>query len=184
MKALALVVLGACSLHVDYTGTTYQCGANGECPADYACVGGYCLPDQAQGTTCSLDVASGATHTCAVRIDGTVWCWGANDNGQLGDNSTMERSEPVQVINVTGATAVVAGGAHSCALVAGGAVKCWGDNSGGQLGDGTEADSKTAVDVKNIAGATELAAGDAHTCALVGDVVECWGANGAGQIGD
>ena len=80
-SGLIALVAGACSLNVDYTGTLYQCGPAGECPSNYTCVGGFCLPDEAQGTTCALEVTAGQSHTCAVRTDGQVWCWGNIDQG-------------------------------------------------------------------------------------------------------
>ena len=184
MKVLAILCVAACSLNADYTGTVYQCGVHGECPADYACVGGFCLPESAAGTTCAIDVATGKDHTCAVRDDGTVWCWGRNDRGQLGDQSTMDAVAPVKVVGLAvAATAVFAGATHTCALGGDGSVWCWGENAHGQLGDGTVADSRTPIQAKTPAGVTSLALGDHHSCALAGDVF-CWGGDEDHQLGD
>jgi len=84
-------------------------------------------------------VSAGGSHTCAVKSDNTVWCWGLNAEGQLGNNSTSSSSYPVQVRGnnnsglLAGVTQVSAGEYFSCA-VAGGYAYCWGDNSYGQLG--------------------------------------------------
>jgi alpha-tubulin suppressor-like RCC1 family protein len=72
----------------------------------------------------------------ALRKDGTVWAWGGNDKGQLGDGTTTGRATPVQVSGLTGVTAMAAGYSHSLALRGDGTVWCWGDNEAGQLGDG------------------------------------------------
>src|SRR5262245_58372544 len=98
---LALLVAG-CSLNVDYTGTLYKCGPHDECPDGYICDEGYCVPNMPPiGGTCSLSVAAGAEHACSLRADGTVWCWGRNDYGQLGvDQSATDRDEAVQVANL------------------------------------------------------------------------------------
>jgi alpha-tubulin suppressor-like RCC1 family protein len=176
------VIASACSLNVDYTGTLYRCGDGGTCPDGYTCLDGFCVPTGPQGTRCSTFVEAGEQHACAIRDDGTVWCWGRNDDGQLGDGTATDRDLPVQVANITGATHVVGGAAHSCAIHSGGMVSCWGTNDFGQLGDNTTTDNRTPV-VAQIAGATDIVAGFHHTCALVGTQMQCWGANGAGQLG-
>lgn len=130
-------------------------------------------------------LAAGYGYTCAVAADATVACWGNNDNGQLGDGTTTNRSIAAPVSGIVGATAVSAGQYHACALVAGGAVKCWGANDSGQLGNGATQASTTPVDVTGLVGATAIAAGENHTCALVADgAVKCWGSNHDHQLGD
>lgn len=78
---------------------------------------------------------SSARHTCALRDDGGLWCWGANDHGQLGDGSTDTRLVPVLV--ATDVVSVSAGAASTCAAWRDGSIQCWGRNDQGQLGDGT-----------------------------------------------
>src|SRR5207249_2808070 len=75
-------------------------------------------------------LSAGTFHTCAVRADGTVWCWGDNGFEQLGVAEMGPRSTPVQVRFLSGAVvSVAAGGQHTCALLANGTVECWGDGS-------------------------------------------------------
>ncbi|RYZ44304.1 MAG: RCC1 repeat-containing protein, partial [Myxococcaceae bacterium] len=84
-----------------------------------------------------VDIAAGNEHSVAVKADGTVWAWGRNDLGQLGDNTTTQRLKPVKVSGLTGVMAVAAGYRYSLALKTDGTVWAWGDNASGKLGDGT-----------------------------------------------
>ncbi len=80
-------------------------------------------------------VSAGSAHTCALQYGGAVYCWGANDMGQLGlGNTSTEVGYPMQVQNLSGVTLTSLGGSHSCALVKDGSIACWGDNTNGQLG--------------------------------------------------
>jgi alpha-tubulin suppressor-like RCC1 family protein len=127
----------------------------------------------------------GSTH-CAVLTSGAVKCWGFNANGQVGDNSTVNRSVPTQVIGVeSGAIGVSVGAYGSCALLATGGVKCWGANTNGGVGDGTKTARYTATQVTGLTtGVTAIAAGANHACALIAGGVKCWGSNGTGSVGD
>jgi alpha-tubulin suppressor-like RCC1 family protein len=134
-------------------------------------------------------VAAGLIHTCALLDEGQVYCWGDNEDGQLGDSNTLSSLWPIPVGTpndpINTATAIASGGYHSCALLAGGTIKCWGYNASGQLGDGTTTTSTTPVTVTGISTATAIAAGDQHTCALLADgTVKCWGVNNVGQLGN
>ncbi len=82
-------------------------------------------------------ITAGDSHTCALLTSGTVWCWGANWYGQLGDGTTTNRLTPVPVSGLSGVSAIAAGYGHTCALLTSGTVWCWGNNGYGQLGDGT-----------------------------------------------
>lgn len=88
---------------------------------------------------------SSARHTCALRDDGELWCWGANDHGQLGDGSTDTRLVPVRV--AADVVAVSAGAVSTCAAHRDGSIRCWGLNDQGQLGDGTLAPRSTPTPV-------------------------------------
>ena len=129
-------------------------------------------------------IAAGYFHTCALLADHTVWCWGQNGDGQLGNGTRTSPLTPVQVSGISTATAITVGDQHSCAILANGTVWCWGDNYRGQLGDGTRLGWSTPVPVVGISAATAVVAGDYHTCAVLADrTVWCWGANDWGQLG-
>ena len=140
--------------------------------------------------SCSLaativQVAAGDYHTVVLKSDGTVWAWGDNSYGELGDGTTMPRPAPVQVSGLTGVTAIAAGCQHTVALKSDGTVWAWGDNYYGELGDGTTTQRLTPVQVPGLTGVTAIAAGSGHTVALKTDgTVWAWGLNYYGQLGD
>ncbi len=82
-------------------------------------------------------VGAGGKHNCLTRKDGTVYCWGFNDFGQLGPSSESDSAVPVQIPGLEDMREVVAGDQHACALYGDGRVACWGGNEAGQLGQGT-----------------------------------------------
>jgi alpha-tubulin suppressor-like RCC1 family protein len=132
----------------------------------------------------TVSIRSG--HGCALLDSGAVKCWGMNDSGQLGDNSTSERHTPVDVVGLqSGVIAIAAGEAHTCALMSDSTVKCWGSNLYGALGDGTTIDQHTPHEVPGLTGVAAISAGYQHNCALLesGDV-QCWGNGDLGRLGD
>jgi alpha-tubulin suppressor-like RCC1 family protein len=135
-------------------------------------------------------VETGFYHSCALTAGGGVACWGDNGWGQLGDDSTLNRSTPVAVQGLaSGAEELAAGQSHSCARLVSGRVLCWGFNGNGELGDGTTSDHPTPAEVSGTAGnaasAAPIAGGDQHTCTLTpAGGVQCSGANAYGQLGD
>ena len=139
------------------------------------------------GVTC---VATGDNHSLARKSDGTVWAWGGNGAGQLGDGTTMERHTPVQVRNLSGVTAVASGAEYSLVLKSDGTVWAWGSNGLGQLGDGTNTDRHAPVRVISLSGVTGIAAHALHSLALritappFDGIVRAWGWNFSGQLGD
>jgi alpha-tubulin suppressor-like RCC1 family protein len=137
------------------------------------------------------DVSTGFLHTCALKSDGTLWCWGCTDSAQLGDGVVDKDAgvpSPKQVTALgTDVAEVRVGGRHSCARKTDGTLWCWGDNENGQIGDGSTGPPQTApAQVTALATATaRIAAGDQHTCALKNDgTLWCWGRNVEGQLGD
>jgi alpha-tubulin suppressor-like RCC1 family protein len=135
------------------------------------------------------EVAEAAVHdhACARLRDGTLWCWGQNDSGQVGDGTRSDRHEPVHVADDVATFAL--GREHSCAVVTDGSVQCWGSNDDGQLGLGNHAARRKRPEpvpglpmtMVRLASSTTAK----HTCALTADGrVWCWGANDRGQLGD
>jgi alpha-tubulin suppressor-like RCC1 family protein len=124
--------------------------------------------------------AAGVAHTCAsVGAANLVWCWGANDSGQLGyagaDAPMPQPALARDGTQLAGVSALAGGRAHSCALL-GDHVSCWGRNVEGQLGGGNTAPSTVPVDVAGLGAVTAIAAGGDRACALVGGAAWCWGA--------
>jgi len=174
-------------------------GPEGNCPGEFYCAeDGRCYRGQPpQEPQCGRpecqvrSLTAGEEHTCVVRRDGDVWCWGANNEHQLGDDGTDNSAQPVRVMNLNGAKEVAAGDAHTCARVGGGDVYCWGANDLNQLGPGDG--SQTLRKVEGVSNVIQLAAGRNHTCAKVSSEpsgnndtaheVYCWGANEKGQLG-
>jgi alpha-tubulin suppressor-like RCC1 family protein len=131
-------------------------------------------------------IAVGDSHSCAI-VKGGAQCWGANDFGRLGNNSTVSSSSPVNVDGLTSGTGVqsiVAGYLHTCAIINGGA-QCWGKNNYGQLGDGTTNDSSIPKPVVGLSsGVQSITVGYYHTCAIVSGAAKCWGYNYNNSLGD
>jgi len=133
-------------------------------------------------------------HVLALKKDGTVWAWGLNNAGQLGDGTTTNRATPVQVANLNQVVAIAAGGmgwyrspmgGHSLALKADGTVWAWGLNNAGQLGDGTTTNRATPVQVSSLTDVVLIGAGAFHSVAVKKDgTVWAWGGNVYGELGD
>lgn len=130
-------------------------------------------------------VSAGAAHTCAVGSEDRAYCWGANDDGQLGDGSNAGNSRPIRVVGGLAFATVSAGEAHTCAITTTGTAYCWGMNDRGQLGDGSTNGSITPVAVAGGLSFTSISAGHGHTCGLATDGTGyCWGSNTRGELGD
>lgn len=124
-------------------------------------------------------------HSMALKRDGTVWTWGSNIYGGLGNGTTNSTTGPVQVTSLTGVKQISAGGWHSVALKEDGTVWVWGWNMDGQVGDGTTVDKTSPIQVPGLTGVVKIAAGIYHVLALKSDgTVWAWGDNISGQIGN
>jgi alpha-tubulin suppressor-like RCC1 family protein len=142
------------------------------------------VPIQVTGLSNVIQIAAGATSAMAVRVQGrrggvvrTVWTWGNNGVGQLGDGTTTDSAAPVEVsgINAPSITAISAGGSFSMVLGSDGSVWGWGENSGGELGDGTETNELRPVEIL-VGAVTGISAGQSDALALFrGGSVLAWG---------
>jgi len=135
-------------------------------------------------------IAAGTDTTCALKDDGTVWCWGGNAGGQLGNGTITTRSwVPVQVEAIDSAVAIAAGGdwifngpsgeayLFNCAVLRDGDVQCWGRTPGGP--------SAVPVFVSGVHDAVAVAGGLRHACAVRNrGPILCWGRNDEGQLGN
>ncbi|MFE7600954.1 RCC1 domain-containing protein [Streptomyces sp. NPDC057494] len=131
------------------------------------------------------EIGAGCDFGVALREDGTVWTWGRNHEGQLGNGTTTNRSTPQRVPGLENIVAVRPGCRHTLALTADHTVKAWGKGSGGELGNDTTERSTTPVDVRQLDDVAEVFAGPYHNFALLDDgSVRAWGENWAGQLGD
>jgi alpha-tubulin suppressor-like RCC1 family protein len=126
-------------------------------------------------------IAAGGAHNLLLRDDGTLWAWGDNEYGQLGDGTTLSRSAPVMVL--TGVKAIGAGAHYSFAIRSDDSLWAWGNNSAGQLGDGTYDDRTTPVRV--LTSVRTVAGGQSHSLAIRLDgTLWSWGSSQYGQLGD
>lgn len=131
-------------------------------------------------------IAQGYYHSLGLGSDGSLWAWGNNQYGQLGNNSTVSRSGPVQTAILSEVAAVAAGVRYSLALKQDGTVWAWGQNDKGELGDGTVQARHVPVQVAGLSGMTRIAgAVGYHALGLKDDgTVRAWGLNESGQLGD
>lgn len=130
-------------------------------------------------------VAAGDKHNVALKSDGTVWTWGDNSFGQLGDETATNRYTPAQVSGITDVTAITAGYSYTAALKSDGTVWVWGKNVRLDQADVGKIKTNTPMKVDGLASVVALAAGDNHTVALKSDgTAWAWGCNDFGQLGD
>ncbi len=131
-------------------------------------------------TTWKAVAASDGGHTCAIRTDDTLWCWGRNDVGQIGDGTNTMRTSPVRVGTATWKS-VVTGYDHTCGIRSDDTLWCWGRNTDGEVGDGTTTNRTTPVRVGTATWKT-VAGGSYHTCGTrTNDTLWCWGGNTSGR---
>ncbi|WP_445258251.1 cutinase family protein [Nocardioides aurantiacus] len=128
-------------------------------------------------------VAAGSLSTCGVQTDGTAWCWGANDFGQLGQGSTTDRSVPTRTGLSSSWVGLSVGWTQTCGWRSDRVALCWGDNRSGQLGTGGTTASLVPVALPG-SGWTGVSTGNAQSCGVRADGTWCWGAGAMGQLGN
>lgn len=128
-------------------------------------------------------LSTGGDSSCALIVDGTVQCWGSNNEGQLGDGTTVDRSTPTNVVGVENAVGISVGAFVACATGEDSLALCWGRNLFGTLGEGTSSRRVAPVLTPNVISA--ITSGARHSCGLGknGELL-CWGDNSRGQLGD
>lgn len=130
-------------------------------------------------------VSVGGLHTAIVKADGSIWTWGANDSGQLGNQLFDSSDAPVQAASILTAIDVAAGENHNAAIDYDGKIWTWGNNAFGQLGNGNTLNSSSPTHVPGFSAGIAVAAGANHSLALKSDkTLWAWGNNESGQLGD
>ena len=145
-------------------------------------------PARVLGTSGWVDISSGGEHTCALRADGFVECWGINTSaGQLGDRSPLtHRGVPGVILDSLRYTTLSAGTSTTCGRASNGAPRCWGGNVYGALGNGDRSVVPEPSPVANLgSGFTSFSGGGQHMCAINTEQrLFCWGDKKFGQIGN
>jgi len=131
-----------------------------------------------------IAISAGYNSACALKSDGTIWCWGDNHSGQLGTNVSNSFSQyAVKVSGISTAVGVSVGTSFACASLSNGKVNCWGT---GILGHGTNSSSTAPVEVAGISTATTaISVGHSHACVvLASGSIKCWGTAASGELGN
>ncbi|MGH9189918.1 MAG: RCC1 domain-containing protein [Acidimicrobiales bacterium] len=190
-KVVALAAGRIHSLAVRSDGTVWAWGGNDDADGMFTGqTGSDTGPDQtrpvmvADLTDVQVVAAGNGDYSLAVRSNGTVWAWGDNSRGQLGDGTTGTRWKPAPVPGLGRIVKVAGSATHTVAVDADGTVWSWGENGAGALGDGTTASRLSPVKL-DLPAATSVACGLHHTLARTRDgAVWAWGDNSDGQLGD
>ncbi|MGG7036088.1 MAG: T9SS type A sorting domain-containing protein, partial [Flavobacterium sp.] len=140
------------------------------------------------GTSTWKFVAAGTYHTLGIKTDGTLWAWGINSEGQLGDGTKIERNVPTQIGTVADWQSVSTSNNHNAAIKADGTLWTWGQHSWGKLGDGTYLEPTNPTPPTQVGTSTDwkiVSAGGEHTIAVkTNGTLWAWGYNGNGEYGD
>ena len=178
------------SLAVKRDGTVWAWGENTFRELGDGTTADHNVPVKVAGLEDIVAVAGGGgpdwtAYSLALKRDGTVWAWGRNANGELGDGTTDERTTPVQVTGLGGIVAVAGGWRHSLAVKSDGTLWTWGVVSSGSWGDGVFEVHSTPVLVVGLDGVVAATAGREHSLAVKNDgTVWAWGGNRLCQLGD
>ncbi len=182
VRAIAAGRSHTSSVRNDGTVWNWGTGSNGQLGDGNSGIGvGVVTPVQVAGLEGFTSIADGNGFVLALKSNGTVWGWGINNQGQLGDGTTVERPRPVQTSGLTNVTAVAAGRFYSLALKSDGTVWIWGFSG---LGSSTAVVRTVPVQLPGITNVTALAAGSGHALMLKSDkTVWAVGTNSRGELG-
>ena len=176
------------SIGVRANGTLWAWGSNGSGRlGDNTIIGRSSPVSVVGGFTDWIQASAGSVHSLGIRANGTLWGWGSNLNGRLGNNTITSRSSPVSVVGgFTDWVQASAGAAHSIGVRANGTLWAWGSNLNGRLGDGTTTSRSSPVSV--VGGFTDwiqASAGDSHSLGVrANGTLWAWGLNSFGRLGD
>ncbi len=134
---------------------------------------------------CWYKISAGVTHVLAIKGDGTLWAWGGNANGQLGNGTTTDKKIPTQIGTASNWASISAGNNYSMAIKTDGTLWAWGYNVDGQLGNGTTTNKTQPTQIGTATNWASVATGEGHTVAIKTDsTLWAWGSNVYGQLGD
>lgn len=143
-------------------------------------------PELVETTLRFTAISAGVTHSCAIAVDGSAWCWGGGYNsgrGFLGDGTLTQSAQPVAVAGGLRFKTISAGGGLTCALSTDDRAYCWG--KGGLVGDGGNADALSPHEVAGGYRFVSVSAGVSHACGVAADrAMYCWGDDSSGELGD
>lgn len=139
----------------------------------------------ATAVTTEVKIVAGENNTLMLREDGTVWAWGSNSSGELGNNTTINSEIPVEVLGLSNVIDIDASVLHNIALCEDGTVWTWGSNGYGQIGNGTRVKQLVPYQIEGIINAKSISAGRNYSTVVKEDgTVWTWGSNSYGQLGD
>ncbi len=182
-------------------GETGRCEASGYCSfADGTCADGWryddlassdlagvCVDNGVTPSECFAGLAGGGAHVCALKLDGTVWCWGSNSAYQQTDGLPIGTTMTAMAVpSLSDIDRIAAGQSFTCVRRSSDkTVQCFGSNASGQIGNGGAAGTQVPTAPTALGPVTEISAGRDHACAITtGGAVYCWGSGGDGQVGD
>lgn len=175
----------SCAIKSDDSLWCWGSNANGKTGLNTS-TGNALVPTAVSGGGSWVNVSAGGSHTCAIKSDNTLLCWGTNASGVTGLNTTAGNTLVPTAVSGGGVwKQTSAGGTHSCAIKSDDSLWCWGSNLNGRTGLNTAA-GNTLVPTTISGGGTwgQVSAGESHSCALkMDDALFCWGANAEGRTG-
>ena len=177
---------GGDEMALDSSGAVWVWGNNYSGQAGNGTNSGQILaPQRVPGLSSVVQIAAGAASDYALKSDGTVWAWGYNQDGELGDDTTLNRLFPSQVPGLRGIAKIAAGPAVAYAIRPDGSVMAWGNNTHGLLGNGTGTGmSTTPVQVPGLAGVSQISANYSEAFALTAFAGTVWAWGDGGNAGD
>jgi len=177
----------ACAVKENGTVWCWGSDSNGQLGNGPVLVTNQSTMTQVVGLTDAISVATTATTACALKKDGTAWCWGDNTNGQAGTGSATPTTHhvPVQVAGITDFIAIAPKVGSTCGVRSNGEAWCWGEGSGGDLGNGLATDSLVPVKVSTVTDFVSIIGAGAAQCGLTKrGIGYCWGTENTGNFGN
>lgn len=166
--------------------TTYYWWVASNCvssQSDWAFGGSFTTPSTA--TSCWQTISAGYTHSVGIKTDGTLWAWGDNSYGQLGDGTTTSKNTPTQIGSANNWESISASGGFTLAIKVDGTLWAWGNNAFGQLGDGTTTNRTIPTQIGTATNWNSVTTGEGFALAIKdNNTLWSWGHNDFGQLGD